>query len=169
MARELAGGPGANAVDWRRPHQHRWHRLNAQGLWRSHMESPRPLVLLVDDEPVGRARLQVLLEQDGYRVERAINGATGQARVAEGDIDLVLLGRRLPDGDGLTLCTWVRAHEGPVYLPIIVLTGLVDPAESHAGFVAGADGYLTQPFETQDVRDRVAAGLRVRRHSQGSY
>jgi DNA-binding response OmpR family regulator len=133
------------------------------------MTPARPLVLLVNDEPGGCAHLEMLLEQAGYRVESAADGAAGRARVARGDIDLVLLERRLPDGDGLTLCAWVRAHEGPVYLPIIVLGVSASPVESHAGFVAGADNYLTKPFQAEDVHDRVAACLRMRQHSKVSH
>ncbi len=130
------------------------------------MQSIHPLVLLVDDEPVVGDLLRTLLEQADYRIETAADGLTGQARVQEGGINLLVLGRQLPVGDGLKLCAWVRAHEGPAYLPIIVLTLVADQQERHAGFVTGVDDYFTQPFEYQEVLDRVAAHLRAQRHSQ---
>jgi DNA-binding response OmpR family regulator len=126
---------------------------------------PVPAVILVidDEESVG-SLLQRVLEPEGYRVEIATDGASGLALLEQGAIDLVLLDVMLPDIDGRDLCRRIRAHESLTYLPIIMLTALTTPADSHAGFSAGADDYLTKPFQLQELLDRVQVWLRVREY-----
>jgi len=131
-------------------------------------ESASAVVLVVDDDAAMRGTLQKLLKKAGYTVRTAADGAAGLACVEAGDIDLVLLDRRLPDLDGLELCRRVRAHDAEAYLPIIVLTGLADDAQRHAGFAVGADDYVTKPFKTQELLDRVRVWVRTRQYLKRS-
>jgi DNA-binding response OmpR family regulator len=126
------------------------------------VSSAPAVILVIDDEKALSSLLQNVLEREGYRVETAADGASGLARLDAGGVDLVLLDIMLPDIDGRDLCRRIRARESRTYLPVIMLTALVTPTDSHAGFSAGADDYLTKPFQLQDLLDRVQVWLRVR-------
>jgi DNA-binding response OmpR family regulator len=130
------------------------------------MLSAHPVILVVEDDHTTRALLQELLEGAGYTVASAADGAAGQGRLEAGGIDLVVLDRRLPDRDGLEVCHWVRAREGSSegHVPIIMLTAGADEAEHHAGLVAGADDYVTKPFDIDELLERVQAWLRTSQH-----
>src|SRR4051794_18463009 len=125
------------------------------------MQSSRPVVLVVEDDPVLANMLCDLLREAGYAAEHAAGGEAGAARIEAGQIDLVLLDLMLPDVDGLELCRRARAVESDVYLPIIMLTVLSEK-QRHAGFLAGADDYVAKPFDTDDLLDRVQVWLRTR-------
>ena len=133
------------------------------------MQLARPIVLVVDDDPAICVFLRRLLEQAGYTVETAADGAAGLARVEAGGIDLVLLDLMLPEMDGFELCRRVRADDGQLYVPIIMLTGLVDEAQRRTGFAAGADDYVTKPFSADELLDRVQVWLRSRQRLQAVY
>jgi DNA-binding response OmpR family regulator len=126
--------------------------------------SDQPIVLVVDDEPLIVGLVRAVLEPEGYLVQSAADGASAMARLAEGGIDLVLLDVMLPDIDGRELCKRVRAQPSPTYVPIVMLTALAAPTDRHAGFSAGADDYLTKPFGTAELVDRVRVWVRVHRY-----
>ncbi len=133
------------------------------------MEPSRPVVLVVEDEVVTRRVLTQLLEQDGYVVEAVASGEAGLARIAEGGIDVVLLDLVLPGLDGIELTRRVRENAETVYLPIIMVTSLDSPDQQHAGFEAGADDYVTKPFNTRDLLDRVRVWTRTSQRLQASH
>ncbi len=126
------------------------------------MQDEAPLVLVVEDEPQMCTLLQDLLEPAGYRVECATDARSGLARIAAGGVDLVLLDRMLPGGDGLELCRQVRARETDLYLPMLMMTALSGRDARLEGFAAGADDYIAKPFDTQDLLDRVGVWARAR-------
>jgi len=126
------------------------------------MRPPRGTVLAIEDDPVLCQVLSELLTRDGLAVETIADGASGLARLAAGDVDLVILDILLPDLDGLELCRQLRARGGDVYMPIIMLTALGAELERRAGFAAGADDYIVKPFEAGDLLDRVHAWLETR-------
>jgi DNA-binding response OmpR family regulator len=124
----------------------------------------RSTILVVeDDEPLVDLLRRVLARAD-YAVESADNGAAGLARIERGDVDVVLLDLVLPDGSGLDLCRHVRAQPAAGHLPIIMLTGLCSDLERRAGFAAGADDYITKPFQTAELLDRVRVWTRARQY-----
>jgi two-component system response regulator RegX3 len=133
------------------------------------MEPSRPVVLVVEDEVVTRRVLTQLLEQDGYVVEAVASGEAGLARIAEGGIDVVLLDLMLPGLDGIELTRRVRENAEAVYLPIIMVTSLDSPDQQHSGFEAGADDYVTKPFNTRDLLDRVRVWTRTSQRLQASH
>jgi len=132
------------------------------------MEPAAAVVLVVDDDRVTSALLQALLEEAGYVVEHAADGASGLARIAAGGIDLVLLDLVLPEVDGLELCQQVRAREGDTYVPILMLTALASDAQRRAGFAAGADDFVSKPFEVEDLLARVQVWARARERLQAA-
>ena len=129
------------------------------------MSLARPVVLVVEDDLGTWNLLRDLLEPAGYAVESAPDGVSALARLAAGGVDLLLLDLMLPDLDGLELCRQVRASEAHARLPIIMLTALGSDAQRHAGFAAGADDYVTKPFNLQELLDRVAVWTRARQWS----
>jgi DNA-binding response OmpR family regulator len=132
------------------------------------MVDAAPVVLVVEDESLLRTMLKELLEAEGYTVEAAADGAEGLARVEAGGIDLVLLDLMMPGMNGLELCRRVREHEGEAYLPIIMVTGLADEVDRHAGFAAGASDYVIKPYKPVDLLDRVRVWVRTRQCLQAA-
>ena len=126
------------------------------------MQTERPVVLVVEDDPDLSQTLRAMLTRAGYAVEVAADGAAGLDRIAANGVDLVLLDLMLPEVDGLEVCRRVREQEGDVYLPIIMVTGKSQPEERQAGFAAGADDYLTKPFHRDDLLARVQVWVRAR-------
>lgn len=133
------------------------------------MASERPVVLVVEDDAPTRGLLQVLLESAGYSVALADDGAVGLARIEAGGIQLVLLDLMLPALNGRELCQWVRARVGEIYLPIILVTALGTPSDRGAGFAAGADDYITKPFDTDDVLNRVRVWIQTRQRLETAH
>ena len=126
---------------------------------------PPARVLVVEDDPQVAELLRQLLVEEGYHVEHVADGAEGIARVARGELDLVLLDVMLPSVDGLEVCRRVRAAApaDALYLPILMLTVLATPADRRAGFAAGADDYLPKPFDPPELLARIRVWLRWRR------
>ncbi|HET9223775.1 MAG TPA: response regulator, partial [Roseiflexaceae bacterium] len=104
----------------------------------------------------------MLLEEAHYRVTTAGSGAAALAQVENGQPDLVILDWMLPDVQGVDLCRKLKARRGDTFLPILMLTARGEPADRVAGLDAGADDYLTKPFDTEELLARVRALLRIR-------
>jgi DNA-binding response OmpR family regulator len=122
---------------------------------------PRPVVLLATSDPATGARLREPLEQAGFMLKTATDGATALAQVAAG-VDLLLLDIRLQGPDGLELCRRLRAQEAEDYLPIIVLVPQSSAALCRAAFAAGADDCLPEPLEVEGLLHRLQVWLRLR-------
>jgi K+-sensing histidine kinase KdpD len=130
---------------------------------------PPPLILLVEDEPAAAEVVQLMLEGAGYAVEVADDGAGGLARIEAGGVELVLLDVMLPGLDGLEICRRVRAAEGEVYLPIMMLTAGASEKQRQEGFAAGADDYVTKPVDYKELLARVQVWVRSRRRLQAAH
>jgi K+-sensing histidine kinase KdpD len=130
---------------------------------------PLARILLVEDEPHAAEVLCLMLEGAGYAVETATDGASGLARIAAASVELVILDVMLPELDGLELCRRVRAAEGEVYLPIIMLTALAGEKQRQEGFAAGADDYVTKPVDYSELLARVQVWVRTRRRLEATH
>ncbi|HEY2203003.1 MAG TPA: response regulator transcription factor [Pseudonocardia sp.] len=120
----------------------------------------RPRVLLVEDEPELRRMLHELLVGEGYQVDDAGDGQRGLHLGLSREYDVLLLDRRLPAIEGLDLLTRLRAKG--VDCPVLVLSALANPADRVEGLDAGAEDYLSKPFDLDELLARLRA-LR-RRH-----
>jgi len=110
-------------------------------------------VLLVEDEPKVAASVKTWLEENGFEVEIAPDGAVGQFLVQNNFYDLVLLDLNLPFVSGYEVCKTIRAsHPG---LPIILVTALGSVEQKLTGFDAGADDYLVKPFDFRELLARM--------------
>ena len=130
---------------------------------------PPARILLVEDEPHAAEVLCLMLEGAGHTVETASDGASGLARIKAGGVELVVLDVMLPELDGLELCRRVRAAEGEVYLPIIMLTALASEKQRQEGFAAGADDYVMKPVDYNELLARVQVWLRTRRRIEVAH
>ncbi len=104
-------------------------------------------ILVVDDDPRICRLLTRYLAPEGFRVSTAESGAEMRQRTAEGMPDLVVLDMMLPDTDGFTLARELRADSN---VGIIMLTGKTDQVDKVAGLEAGADDYVTKPFDKRE-------------------
>jgi putative two-component system response regulator len=123
---------------------------------------PRPLVLVVEDDPANRALLERLLEREGYRTMAVGDGEAALLGVAEHAPDLVLLDIGLPHLDGYEVTRRLRANIRTVAVPIILLTGRSTLDDVVEGLDAGADDFLSKPFRQPELLARIRSALRLR-------
>lgn len=116
-------------------------------------------VLVVDDEPTLLRTLAILLRSRGYEVSTAPDGATALRAADQAHPDVVVLDLGLPDLDGVEVVRRLRAWT-PV--PVLVLSGRLDSREKVAALDAGADDYVTKPFDVEELLARVRAVTRRR-------
>lgn len=117
-------------------------------------------ILLVEDEIEMAAALRAALARRGFVVDRVRTLEDAHIALKEPGVRAVLLDRRLPDGDGLSLLPVLRAMADPP--PVIVLTALGQTMERVEGLDAGADDYLVKPFELDELLARLRAVARRR-------
>jgi len=114
-------------------------------------------ILVVDDDPDILRLLETVLKSEGYEVWTAATGMEGMARALDPDINLIVLDLELPDTDGVEIARFVRAHSS---VPILMLTARADIASRVEGLDAGADDYLTKPFNLDELSARIRSMLR---------
>lgn len=115
-------------------------------------------ILLVDDEPELLHLLETVLRADGFeRIVTASDVTSGLAAYEQHHPDLAILDVMLPDGDGFTLCTYLRSLSSGKPLPVIFLTAKDETADRLTGLRSGADDYLTKPFSAQELILRIYA------------
>jgi DNA-binding response OmpR family regulator len=120
-------------------------------------EAPR--ILLVEDDQTISDLVAYNLERAGYRVQQERAGRPGLEAALAGAADLVLLDLMLPGLDGLTAAREIRRRKPN--LPVILLTARADRETMLEGFEAGADDYVTKPFDMDVLLARIQARLRT--------
>jgi two-component system, OmpR family, KDP operon response regulator KdpE len=116
-----------------------------------------PVALVIDDEPQIRRLLRVTLEANGYRVFDAATGQDGVAQAAQRRPDVVLLDLGLPDLEGVEVLKRLREWS---QVPVIILSVRDREDDKVAALDAGADDYVTKPFNSAELLARVRAALR---------
>ena len=114
-------------------------------------------ILVVDDEKTLVKGMKFNLENEGYEVECAYDGAAALGLAREGRFDLIILDVMMPEMDGLEACMKIREFSN---VPIIMLTAKSEDADKLMGFESGADDYVTKPFNILELKARVRALLR---------
>lgn len=114
-------------------------------------------LLFIEDDDAIRLALSLALEDEGYQVVQARNGAEGLTAFDDGTIDLVLLDLRLPDLSGFDVCRELRSRS---IVPIIIITAQTDTHDMVAGLEAGADDYVTKPVVPKELAARIRAMMR---------
>jgi class 3 adenylate cyclase len=122
----------------------------------------RPLILTVDDEPANLALLQKLLTRQGYDVVEAVDGLSALKAIAENSPDLVCLDVMMPGIDGIEVCQRLRRQPEQAGLPILLLTALDRSEDKARGLEAGANDFLSKPFDQIELSARVRSLLRTK-------
>ena len=112
-------------------------------------------ILIVDDEPNIVLSLEYLMKKANYDVRVARDGQEALRAVAERKPDLVLLDVMLPKLDGFSVCQTIRDNPEWKDVRIIILTARGRDIEREKGLALGADDYITKPFSTRDVVERI--------------
>ncbi len=123
----------------------------------------RPHVLVADDQDTYRELLAEMLGAEGYRVSLAADGAEALALVAQERPDAVVLDVTMPRMDGLETCRRLRADPATAGLPVLIVTALSDRGDRLAGIAAGANDYLTKPFDRAELVLRVRNAVQMHR------
>ncbi len=118
---------------------------------------PMTSILVVDDERAVRDVVRLYLEQDGYDVSTASNGADALAAFESDAPDLVVLDLMLPEVSGEEICRYIRQTSD---VAIIMLTARAAESERLTGLQLGADDYVVKPFSPRELVARVKAVLR---------
>ena len=124
-------------------------------------DTEMPHILIVDDESPLRDSLSYTLRKEGYEVTAAEDGASAIKQFHKQVPDLILLDLMLPEVDGMEVCWRIRAFSD---VPIVMLTAKDQDIDKIRGLDAGADDYVTKPFNTGELLSRIRAALR--RHSK---
>ena len=117
-------------------------------------------ILLIDDDKAIVELVKVNLELQGHTILTAYDALTGMALTQQETPDLIILDLMMPEVDGFTTCQRIRQNEDTKDVPILMLTALSRTDDKISGFNAGADDYLTKPFELPELYVRVRALLR---------
>lgn len=117
-------------------------------------------ILLIDDDKAIIELVKINLEIQGHEVLIANDAVTGIAIAKQEIPDLIILDLMMPEVDGFTACQRIRQQESTQNIPILMLTALSRTDDKVSGFNAGADDYLTKPFELPELYVRVRALLR---------
>jgi DNA-binding response OmpR family regulator len=117
-------------------------------------------ILVVDDEAVLVETIAYNLEQAGYAVVTAADGASALEAAQRERPDLIILDLMLPEMDGLEVCRQLRREDNTATTPIMMLTAKGEEIDKVVGLEVGADDYVTKPFGRRELLARVRALLR---------
>jgi len=121
-----------------------------------------PTLLIVDDEPNILLSLEFLMKREGYQVHLARDGVEALEAIAALRPDLVLLDVMMPRKTGFEVCQEVRADEALKATRILMLTAKGRDTDVAKGLALGADAYMTKPFSTKELVEKVRQILSTR-------
>jgi putative two-component system response regulator len=124
------------------------------------------MVLIVDDEYSGRETLQSVLEGEGYQLEMAENGLQAIEKAKRLLPDVILLDIMMPGMTGFEVCERIRSDPQIAEIPIVVLTALDDRESLLTALKAGADDFISKPFDRYELRARLLGITRLNRYQK---
>jgi putative two-component system response regulator len=124
------------------------------------------MILIVDDEYIGRETLQSVLEGEGYELEMAENGFQAIEKAKKLLPDVILLDVMMPGMTGFEVCQRIRSDPQIAEIPIIILTALDDRESLLNALKAGADDFISKPFDRFELRARLLGITRLNRYQK---
>ena len=118
-------------------------------------------VLIAEDDRDSRELLSWLLEKLGYQVVATENGKQAWEAYRQEMFRLVISDLLMPDVDGLELCRLIRSVSNAKYTYIILLTALIGKRDYLEGMDAGADDFITKPFDPDELKARLRVAERI--------
>jgi len=125
---------------------------------------PEATILIVDDEPINVDMLTQELDEEGYNLLTAGDGEEALIKVHEHQPDLILLDVMMPKVDGLTVCRILKGSGKTILIPIILLTALQAHEDRVRGIEAGADDFISKPFDRDELLAKIRALLHQKTH-----
>ncbi|TAN43659.1 MAG: response regulator [Nitrospirae bacterium] len=126
------------------------------------MQQVRHRILCVDDEVKNLKLLEALLVPEGYEMIEAKDGKEALSKIRKDRIDLILLDVMMPEMDGFELCKEIKGNKKYRNIPVVMITALTAKADRIKGIEAGAEEFLSKPFDQGEVIARVKMLLRVK-------
>lgn len=123
---------------------------------------PKFSILVVDDSLTVRMQTKEILEQNGFNVHLAENGTSCLRMLRQYKPDAILLDIIMPEMDGIEVCRKIKNDDALKAIPILILTTVTDIENKVNGLNAGADDYITKPFESAELNARINSILRTR-------
>ncbi|GIV31622.1 MAG: DNA-binding response regulator [Saprospiraceae bacterium] len=120
-------------------------------------------ILLVEDELNMAHSIKEGLEEQGFQVEHAPDGIAGKFMATNKPFDLIILDVNLPHMDGYELCKHIRQHDA--HVPILMLTAMDSIEHKIVGFDAGADDYISKPFDFRELLARIRVFIKRRQQT----
>ncbi len=127
----------------------------------------QPRILIVDDDWLNCEVLEAYLESAGYVVLSAHDGARAFAVISETPVDLVLLDVRMPGMDGYEVCAKLKRSPVTRRIPVIMVTALEQEGDKLRAVEAGADGFVTKPFDFPLLLSRIKSLLHIKGDEPG--
>jgi putative two-component system response regulator len=121
-------------------------------------------ILIVDDERAGRETLEAILFKEGYQLEMAEDGKQALEMTRNLQPDVILLDVMMPGMTGFEVCQVIRSEASIAEIPIVMLTALDDRDSKIRGLEAGADDFISKPFDRYELRARLMAITRLNRY-----
>jgi DNA-binding response OmpR family regulator len=131
--------------------RHKQHAMVSLAVWRRRREILNPSVLIVDDEPMTRNLLRLMLERVGFDILEAEDGLQALEAVARARPNLLILDVMMPNMDGITVCETLRAQAETTVLPIILLSARTSSEAVRTGLNAGANKYMAKPVVREEL------------------
>lgn len=141
------------------------HRVGSTSLASSPGPAGPAVVLVIDDAAPARELLSTVLARDGYQVQGAPNGSGILELVRRYRPDVVLMDVLMPGGGGYEACAAIKAQADTRLIPVVLIIGLDDSSSRVHGIEAGADDFLTKPFNLVELRARVRSLVRIKRYT----
>ena len=123
------------------------------------MTPPAPRILVVEDEDNIATALEFLILREGYGHDRVSSGAEALPRIRDTRPNLVLLDVMLPEMSGYEICEGIRTDPALSGVKVLMMTARGSASERKKGLERGADGFISKPFELQDLRAEVRRSL----------
>lgn len=112
-------------------------------------------ILIVEDSPTQAQELKYILEEKGFHVHTASNGMEALDRLNDDIPSIVVSDIVMPEMDGYQLCKAIKTSKKTEYVPVLLLTTLSEPEDIIKGLECGADGFMTKPYDEEDLISKV--------------